>query len=213
MDPDVYLVGPCKLHNDMMVSFLEGEMGLSCWCSEKMKLPAIANKRKDHTPLILWDCLETHPEDLWTGPGVWNDPCGFQHFLVLFNVSPEAGIEVEAARRGARGIFYKNTPSEIFAKGIQAIIKGDLWFSRDSVGKLFLELKDATRLSKGIQSALFTPREKEILLIIAVGATNAEIADSLCISPHTVRTHTYKIYQKIQVTNRLQAALWAIKNL
>lgn len=213
MDTDVYLVGPSKLQNDMMVSFLEGEMGLGCSCSEKMKLPAIANKRKDHTPLILWDCLETNPKDLWTRLGAWNDSFGSRYFLVLFNVNPEAGIEVEAARRGTRGIFYKDTPSDIFAKGIQAIIKGGLWFSRASEGKLFLELRDATRLSKGIQSALFTPREKEILAIIATGATNAEIADSLCISPHTVRTHTCKIYQKIQVTNRLQAALWAIKNL
>jgi DNA-binding CsgD family transcriptional regulator len=49
--------------------------------------------------------------------------------------------------------------------------------------------------------------------MIAVGATNDEIADKLFISPHTVKTHLYRIFKKINVPNRVQAALWAAKNL
>ena len=50
--------------------------------------------------------------------------------------------------------------------------------------------------ARNINSAL-TPREKEILIMVASGEANEEIADHLCISPHTVKTHVYNIYNKI----------------
>jgi LuxR family transcriptional regulator of csgAB operon len=58
-----------------------------------------------------------------------------------------------------------------------------------------------------------TKREVEILSTIAEGATNDEIADRFFISPHTVKSHLYNIYKKIGLSNRLQAALWARRNL
>ena len=62
-------------------------------------------------------------------------------------------------------------------------------------------------------TAEYAERQIEILAMVAVGATNDEIADKLCISPHTVKTHLYRIFKKINVPNRVQAALWAAKNL
>ena len=61
--------------------------------------------------------------------------------------------------------------------------------------------------------SILTQRERQVLVHVAVGATNEEIADKLCISPHTVKTHVYNICKKVGATNRLQAALWAAKNL
>ena len=58
-----------------------------------------------------------------------------------------------------------------------------------------------------------TKREVEILSTIAEGATNEEVADRFFISPHTVKSHLYNIYKKIGLSNRLQAALWARRNL
>jgi DNA-binding CsgD family transcriptional regulator len=62
-------------------------------------------------------------------------------------------------------------------------------------------------------SNALTPRQVEIVALVAVGATNDEIADRLRISPHTVKTHLYQVFKKINVPNRMQAALWAAKNL
>lgn len=58
-----------------------------------------------------------------------------------------------------------------------------------------------------------TRREVEILDLIAAGYANQQIADELFISPHTVKTHLHNIFKKINVKRRLQAALWAAKNL
>lgn len=56
-------------------------------------------------------------------------------------------------------------------------------------------------------------REKEVLSLLGSGASNKAIAETLFISPHTVRTHLYNAYQKINVTSRSHAVLWVIKNL
>jgi DNA-binding CsgD family transcriptional regulator len=56
-------------------------------------------------------------------------------------------------------------------------------------------------------------RETKMLTLLAVGHTNREIAEKFDISLHTVTTHIYNIFQKINAPNRLQAALWAAKNL
>ena len=78
--------------------------------------------------------------------------------------------------------------------------------------KCIFEGIDKDQSSKNTGDVL-TERQVEILAMVAVGSTNDEISDKLCISPHTVKTHLYKIFKKINVPNRVQAALWAAKNL
>ena len=61
--------------------------------------------------------------------------------------------------------------------------------------------------------AILTHREVEILSMVAVGFSNRDVAEELCISHHTVKWHLRNVFKKISVPNRLQAALWSVKNL
>jgi DNA-binding NarL/FixJ family response regulator len=196
-----------------MASFLERETGFICCSSEDVDLHSIASQDTGQIHLILWDSTAPNLDNLWFQLSAGYNPDLANCFLALFNVVLGKEIEIEAAKRGVRGVFYKDTPLEILVRGARAILKKKFWFSRDTMAKLLMEARNSAWISKEIDASIFTPREKEILLLIASGTTNQQIAEKLCISPHTVRTHTCNLFQKIDVTNRLQAALWAVKHL
>jgi len=72
-----------------------------------------------------------------------------------------------------------------------------------------LHLTSTTTMTRTTARPLLSKRERQILVLVGKGATNQEIAGTLFISFHTVKTHLYNIYQKIAVRNRCQAARWA----
>lgn len=209
----IQVVGPQALQNELMASFLEKETGLKCATGpDPAHVPLMLDKEEARPDLVLWDCTGVDINELWSGLGERADPDNSGCFFALFNLSTEQKIEKAALHRGVRGIFRENDPMEFFPKGVLAILKGELWFSRETLAECVLETKNSSNFFSDILLTL-TPREKEILVKLASGSANEEIADNLGISPHTVKTHVYNLYQKIGVPNRLQAALWAAKNL
>ncbi len=121
-------------------------------------------------------------------------------------------IEEELVIRGVKGIFYANDHPGNLDKGIRALLKGEIWISREILSKFIPEIENAKVLS-GNETSVLSGREIEIVNLVARGAMNMEIGEKLYISRHTVKTHLYNIYKKIKVTNRLEAALWAKENL
>ncbi|MBW1741602.1 MAG: response regulator transcription factor [Deltaproteobacteria bacterium] len=212
-DKLIYIIGPRRLQNELMAFFLERETGAKCVEGEDLfHISNINDKDTDQSELILWDCLEKDLESCLPEFKSEGNKMFSRRFLALFNVSPGLGIEKRALRQGVRGFFYEHDPLKLLPKGIRAIFNGELWASREIMMKCVLEDSGKDIVSKKDVTGL-TPREIEILTMIAVGAKNEKIADKLCISPHTVKTHIYNIFKKIDVPNRLQAALWAAKHL
>ena len=211
MESQVYIVGPSKLQNELMAWFLENTSELTCTCSQKNEHPLFVNKKTDHKYLILWDCQNTDPDDIWTELDMGlmkNDHC----FVALFNVRSDRGLIDEVVKRNIQGVFFEHDPLYSFTKGVQTILNGKLWFSREMMTKCLLCQKNSADFGNHTQP-LLTTREKEILIVIASGSTNGEIADSLSISSYTVKTHIYNIFKKINVSNRVQASFWAAENL
>jgi len=208
----VQIVSKNTLQNELFISFLEKETGLEI--SSCSTLGDISNieEGSDSKQLFLFDCMGLELDQLWTKFGIGTNLNPARTLIALFNVEKGTRIEREAVERSIRGVFYLNEPLDIFSKGILSIFKGELWYSRATVSKLLLESRSS--LKSAARAAIpLTARERQILIEIASGAPNQEIADALFISLHTVKTHIYNIYKKIYVSNRLQATLWVAKYL
>lgn len=211
MDIDVHIMGPRKLQNRLMVSFLQRTTGLKCTYGTDLDLSSVLDKKNDRPFLILWDCLESDFDNLWIQLGVGLNTRHKASLNALFNVRPHTELEYEALSRGVRGIFFKNDPPDMFVKGVPAILKGELWFSREALIKCLLRAKDSQEPLKQADTPL-TFRETEVLTMVACGLPNPDIARKLCISQSTVKNHLYNIYGKIDVSNRFQATVWASEN-
>jgi DNA-binding NarL/FixJ family response regulator len=211
----VQIVGPNRLQNSLLVSYLEKETGLRCLCSSKVKLEPNIKSGQEQKYLIIRDCQDADFDTLWLELEDLVCPERTQCFIALCNLEPKKNIEREAMARNVRGIFYNDEPLERLCKGVCAILNGELWFSREILSKCLFESSPrlVTSLKKNANGTMLTMREKEILSRVSSGFCNKEIASDLSISPHTVKTHVYNIYKKINVTNRLQASLWGAKNL
>ncbi|MCK4786618.1 MAG: response regulator transcription factor [Desulfobacteraceae bacterium] len=206
----LHIVGTLQLQNELFSQALANATGLPCTSTSHENLSYLLEESRDKNCVILWDCVDADQETIWSriNPDLLHDDLQF----VLFNVSPQQKIETQAVKRGIRGIFYREDSLSSFRKGIQAILQGQLWVSRGILEKSILEIgKSNEELDKN--HILLTFREREILSMIATGLSKDDIADDLGISPHTVKTHTHNIYQKINVTSRIKAALWATRNL
>jgi DNA-binding NarL/FixJ family response regulator len=133
--------------------------------------------------------------------------------VVLFNVDTDCRLERLVRAYKIKGIFYREDSRSIFLKGMRAILKGELWLRRKMLARCVLMSDAACTPAWGTSCNNLSQREKEILLLVAEGHSNQEIADLLRISVHTVKTHLYNIYRKVAVPNRLQATLWAKTHL
>jgi len=212
LNPKVKVVGNNAMHNELLVSFLKAETGLDCSHCSSLQLVDVLSEPISESTLFLLDAQNT---DLFVVLNCFNtnleqnnDMC----FVAAFNLEPGVEIDKEALDHGLQGIFFKNEPLEFITKGILAIFSGDYWYSRKTLSKYLSSQRSSLRL-KGELSSELTTREKEVLLKIYSGACNKEIADDLNISFHTVKTHVYNIFRKLDVSSRFQATLWAAKNL
>ncbi len=209
----VYIVGPRKLQNEAIASCLERETGDQCFVlGDVNNIPLDGQEDQGRQMLVLLDCQGKDKKRLLAELRPYLSQRGFANHVALFNVSRDQGIEQSCVPEGIRGFFYEDDQLEIFLKGVQAVRDGDWWLSRDVMIKCILEGTDED-VSSRRGSEILTQRQIQVLAQVAVGASNDEIAEKLCVSPHTVKTHLYNIFKKIKVTNRLQAALWAAKHL
>ena len=209
----IYIIGSQKLQNELMASCLKRETGAECLLGEDIcdgRFPDNA-KCKEQMRLALLDCHGKDPKSLLMALRSYDIEKLSRDYVVLFNFSHGLDIERKCVQQRVRGIFYDDDSLPQFLKGMRTILNGQLWLSRKIMTKCILSKGwDSTSET---DSSILTHRESETLALLAVGATNGEIAEKLYISSHTVKTHLYNIYKKINVPNRFQAALWAAKYL
>lgn len=209
----ICIVGSRWLQNELLAIYIGGATGLVVDIEDSLfKVPQIHGDGTDNQRLLLLDCMDMSRETLdgMLVSSAMRRLTG--DIVVLFNLSYFLDIEREALFNGVRGFVYENDRIDTFLKMMDVVFRRELWVSRKIMTKCLLS-NSSQFLSFNAEYPELSSREIEILTSVATGHSNSLIADKLCISPHTVKTHVYNIFKKINVSSRVQAAQWASRYL
>ena len=109
-------------------------------------------------------------------------------------------------RAGISGYLLKEEAVDTVVKAVRAVNKGAAWYSQEVADK-FVKWQFGTEPE--IEEAHLTPRERQLLILISKGWDNARIADELHLAEQTVRNYSSTLYEKLQVSSRAEAIVWA----
>ncbi|EGQ8047421.1 LuxR C-terminal-related transcriptional regulator [Vibrio parahaemolyticus] len=135
---------------------------------------------------------------------------------VLVNAEPNLRIESLLTWSNLKGLFYFEDDFDKVMMGLKGILNGENWLSRDILNQLIGYLLSLNNTVGELETKLemeLTRREMQVLSALCQGGSNLDIADSLFVSEHTVKSHLYSIFRKLEVKNRMQAITWAKRNL
>lgn len=131
--------------------------------------------------------------------------------VVVLTMHAEDDYLLEAIKAGAKGYVLKNADSRELLKTIRAVHKGDVRLNPSMAPKILEEFRRLSAKRTDSDFIHLTDREKEILRLVAQGASNKEIAKALSIEEKTVRNRLSLIFDKLHINNRTQAALYALR--
>ena len=138
-----------------------------------------------------------------------HDCCVDSQVIILTSFGEDDKV-FPAIRAGAQGYLLKDTPPIEIAEAIRDASEGQMPLHPDIVKKLMLHTAQDNISS--VEPDALTEREMDVLHLIAKGRSNREIGDALSISPKTVKTHVSHILNKLQLADRTQVAIYALKN-
>ncbi len=138
------------------------------------------------------------------GPGV-ADPVA----VVVITTFDSDDYVLGAVRAGARGFLLKDAGPALLIQAIQAAADGEALIAPSVTPRLLATLVDRAPGPVSQPVDRLTRREEEVLVLVAKGGTNAEIAQELFISLTTVKTHVAALMAKLGVRNRVEIAMWA----
>jgi DNA-binding NarL/FixJ family response regulator len=134
--------------------------------------------------------------------------------VLVVSASVDDNDVLEAILAGACGYIVKDSPIEQIAEGIRSAADGATTLSPQVAGQLLEHVRQSippvTIAAEPVGQ--LTPRELEVLKLLAAGLENSEIAAELVISTRTARNHVASILEKLQMQNRIQAAVYAVRH-
>ena len=124
--------------------------------------------------------------------------------VALVNVTQEQAEPLVEQYPWINGVFVSSCPREQFLRGVDALLQGGDWLPRGLTEQLLRQLR---RLHQPAEIKVrLTSREREILELVRKGLPNSQIAEHLCLSPHTIKSHVHNLLRKVGATNRGEAA-------
>ena len=133
--------------------------------------------------------------------------------VLVLTISDQDGDVMDAILAGACGYLMKDSSIQDLMQGIRAASVGESLISPHIASKVLQRIRAASVEAGGAEARPeLSDRETEVLKLIANGKDNAEIARELHISPKTVKNHISNILMKLQIENRIQAAVYAVRS-
>jgi DNA-binding NarL/FixJ family response regulator len=137
--------------------------------------------------------------------------------IVILTVSDDRSDLFEAIKNGAQGYLLKSIPANLLYSQLKGVMENAPPLSGPIAGKILNEFRRLGIASPSMHEKVLeelsplTERETEVLKVVAEGLSDAEIAKKLCISELTVKKHLHNILGKLQLNNRVQAAVYALR--
>ena len=132
---------------------------------------------------------------------------------VLLAESDDRDLVVNAFRAGAKGIFlFSHTPFPMLCKCIHCVFQGQVWINRQQMGYVLEALADVPtlRVVNSNGRFLLTPREQQVVALVADGLTNRGVAVELGLSEHTIKKYLLRIFDKVGISSRVELVLYAM---
>ena len=141
---------------------------------------------------------------------------GYTIPIVMLTVSEDDDDLFESIKAGASGYMLKNVRPEQLFEDLRGVMRGEAPIAPAVAAKLLEALRTGGVPARGqsgtpAPDAILTRRESEILQLVAAGMSNKEIANELTITEGTVKNHVHNALEKLHLTNRVQAAAYAVR--
>ncbi len=134
---------------------------------------------------------------------------------VLLAESDDRELVVNAFRAGAKGIFlFTHTPFPMLCKCIHCVFQGQVWISRQQMTYVLDALSEVPtlRVVNSNGRFLLTPREEQVVALVADGLTNRGVAVELGLSEHTIKKYLLRIFDKVGISSRVELVLYAMSH-
>ena len=164
----------------------------------------ILSDEKNDFDLILLDVMMPNMDGWDTLKAIRKNPKTEYTPVIMITAVSEDQKVVSGLKIGADDYIVKPFVLPNLLARIEAVLRRSKWQSE-------IASKGQKKINKDVNIDALTPKEKEVLSLVAKGASNQEIADKMCVQDVTVKTHLNSIFKKLKVSNRTQAVLLAME--
>jgi DNA-binding NarL/FixJ family response regulator len=192
---------------------LDAEAGIDVVAEARNGREAVEQARLFHPDVVLMDIRMPELDGLAATRILLETPETAARVLVLTTFDLDEYV-YEALRAGASGFLLKDSPPEQLVAGIAIVARGDALLAPSITRRVVEEFARRPRAQPTAVAALeqLTPRELEVLRLIARGLSNSEIAGTLFVSETTVKTHVAHILMKLELRDRVQGVVLAYES-
>jgi DNA-binding NarL/FixJ family response regulator len=134
---------------------------------------------------------------------------------VLLVENDDRSLVVNAFRAGAKGIFlFNHTPFRMLCKCITSVSQGQIWINSQQTHFLLDAVSEVPtlRVVNANGRMLLTPREEQVVALVADGLSNREVAGELGLSEHTIKKYLLRIFDKLGISTRVELVLYAVSH-